>query len=193
MDSPYWKGPLPGVDVQRRLPVENVPGASRTAFRGQPKSVRLQPGIRVRLAPGMLFGISPESCSASPRNTVRLAPEYAPITRRWGICFRSTQRYTVWTLTPRYTAASRTVSGSSAGRSANPRPLPPGELRWGRCFGFMPICKPCSGFTPKLYRRPSKMGIAAVAHRKWPQPPRSYPAAWRDGSNPPPVSADLVP
>src|ERR1019366_8423271 len=77
MDSPYWKVPLPGVDVQRRLPVENVPGASRTAFRGQPKSVRLQPGIRVRLAPGMLFGISPESCSASPRNAVRLAPEYA--------------------------------------------------------------------------------------------------------------------
>src|SRR5216684_4121381 len=77
MDSPYWKGPLPGVDVQRRLPVENVPGASRTGFRGQPKSVRLQPGIHVRLHPGMLFGISPESCSASPRNAVRLAPEYA--------------------------------------------------------------------------------------------------------------------
>src|ERR1019366_8665946 len=78
MDSPYWKGPLPGVDVQRRLPVENIPGASRTAFRGRPKSVRLQPGIRVRLQPGMVFGISPESCSASARNAVRLAPEYAP-------------------------------------------------------------------------------------------------------------------
>src|ERR1035438_767963 len=77
MDSPYWKGPLPGVDVQRRLPVENIPGASRTAFRGRPKSVRLRPGIRVRLQPGMVFGISPESCSASPRNAVRLAPEYA--------------------------------------------------------------------------------------------------------------------
>jgi hypothetical protein len=25
----------------------------------------------------MMFGISPESCSASPRNAVRLAPEYA--------------------------------------------------------------------------------------------------------------------
>src|ERR1019366_8017950 len=78
MDSPYWKGPLPGVDVQRRLPVENIPGASRTAFRGRPKSVRLRPGIRVRLQPGIVFGISPESCSASPRNAVRLAPEYAP-------------------------------------------------------------------------------------------------------------------
>src|ERR1017187_5730404 len=77
MDSPYWKGPLPGVDVQRRLPVENIPGASRTAFRGRPKSVRLRPGIRVQLQPGMVFGISPESCSASPRNAVRLAPEYA--------------------------------------------------------------------------------------------------------------------
>src|ERR1022692_1384437 len=84
MDSPYWKGPLPGVDVQRRLPVENVPGASRTAFRGEPKSVRLQPGIRVRLAPGMLFGISPESCSASPRNAVRLTPEYALFEGRSG-------------------------------------------------------------------------------------------------------------
>src|ERR1039457_3356563 len=77
MDSPYWKGPLPGVDVQRRLPGENIPGASRTAFRGRPESVRLRPGIRVRLQPGMVFGISPESCSASPRNAVRLAPEYA--------------------------------------------------------------------------------------------------------------------
>jgi Phage integrase family len=27
----------------------------------------------------MLFGISPESCSASPRNAVRLAPEYARV------------------------------------------------------------------------------------------------------------------
>src|SRR4030095_431527 len=58
MDSPYWKGPFPGVDVQRRLRVENVPGVSRTAFRGQPKSVRLQPGI--------LFGFTPERCSACP-------------------------------------------------------------------------------------------------------------------------------
>src|ERR1039458_1202173 len=82
MDSPYWKGPLPGVDVQRRLPVENMPGASRTAFRGRPKSVRLRPGIRVRLQPGMVFGISPESCSASPRNAVRLAPEYANAVER---------------------------------------------------------------------------------------------------------------
>jgi hypothetical protein len=37
-----------------------------------------------------------------------------PITRRWGICFRSTQRYTVCGLTPRYVAAARTVSGSSS-------------------------------------------------------------------------------
>src|SRR5579863_5940242 len=37
-----------------------------------------------------------------------------PITRRWGICFRSTQRYTVGGLTARYTAASRTLSGSSS-------------------------------------------------------------------------------
>src|SRR5580700_11101506 len=37
-----------------------------------------------------------------------------PITRRWGICFRSTQRYTVCGLTPRKMAASRTRSGSSS-------------------------------------------------------------------------------
>ena len=34
----------------------------------------------------------------------------------------------------------------------------------------MPICKASSGFTPKLYRRPSKVGIAAVAQRTWPHP-----------------------
>src|SRR5208282_6842236 len=39
---------------------------------------------------------------------------FRPITRRWGICFRSTQRYTVCALTPRYLAASRTVSGHSS-------------------------------------------------------------------------------
>src|SRR6266481_101738 len=36
-----------------------------------------------------------------------------PITRRWGICFRSTQRYTVCGLTPRKLAASGTVQGCS--------------------------------------------------------------------------------
>src|SRR5262249_30178431 len=39
---------------------------------------------------------------------------FRPITRRWGICFRSTQRYTVCTLTPRKRAASSTLMGSSA-------------------------------------------------------------------------------
>src|ERR1017187_6477815 len=96
MGSPYWKGPLPGVDVQRRLPVENIPGASRTAFRGRPKSVRLRPGIRVRLQPGMVFGISPESCSASPRNAVRLVPEYAGVfgARDGVICGSRRRSYT---------------------------------------------------------------------------------------------------
>src|SRR5262252_2110185 len=41
-------------------------------------------------------------------------PDVPPITRRWGICFRSTQRYTVCGLTPKYVAASRTVRGSSS-------------------------------------------------------------------------------
>src|SRR4029077_15388976 len=39
---------------------------------------------------------------------------FRPITRRWGICFRSTQRYAVCGLTPRNLAASRTVNGRSS-------------------------------------------------------------------------------
>ena len=35
---------------------------------------------------------------------------FRPMTRRWGPCLRSTQRYTVWGLTPRNRTASRTVS-----------------------------------------------------------------------------------
>src|ERR1035437_8533215 len=53
MDSPYWKGPFPGVDVQRRYLWKT--------FRGKPNSI-----------PG-----SARKCSASARNPVRLAPEYA--------------------------------------------------------------------------------------------------------------------
>jgi hypothetical protein len=58
------------VKVPRLVPVPLVAysGASRTAFRGRPKGVRLRPGIPVRLQPGMLFGL--------PRNTpmARIAP-----------------------------------------------------------------------------------------------------------------------
>jgi len=77
---------------------------------------------------------------------------FRPITRRWGICFRSTQRYTVWTLTPRYTAASRTVSGRSLGASTIPSALPPAprELISGRFFEFMPICTAFAAFTTKV-------------------------------------------
>ena len=66
MDSPYGKGLLPGVDVQRRLPVENVPGqaeqhsgVSQKVFGFSPESV---------------FAFSPECCSESARNPVRLHP-----------------------------------------------------------------------------------------------------------------------
>ena len=61
-----------------------------------------------------------------------------PITRRWGICFRSTQRYTVWMLTPKYTAASRTVSGSSSGRresyGASAGAMVLGEVLWTHAY-----------------------------------------------------------
>jgi hypothetical protein len=69
MDSPYWKGPLPGVDVQRRLPVET--------FRAQAEQ---HSGVSQKVfgfSPESVFALRPECCSASPRNAVRLAPEYA--------------------------------------------------------------------------------------------------------------------
>src|SRR5450759_5059022 len=76
MDSPYWKGPLPGVDVQRRYlwktfrgKPNSIPGSARKCSASARNPVRLQPGI--------LFGFTPECCSASARNPVRLAPEYA--------------------------------------------------------------------------------------------------------------------
>src|ERR1035437_8038431 len=65
MDSPYWKGPLPGVDVQRRYLWKT--------FRGKPNRIpgsarKCSASARnpVRLHPGMLFGFSPESCSTCP-------------------------------------------------------------------------------------------------------------------------------
>ena len=42
---------------------------------------------------------------------------FRPITRRWGICFRSHQRYTVCAETPRYSAACFTVNGYSPTKS----------------------------------------------------------------------------
>src|SRR5665647_3321315 len=80
MDSPYWKGPLPGVDVQRRYLWKT--------FRGKPNSIpgsarKCSASARnpVRLHPGMLFGFSPESCSTCPgmlfglpRNTHKRIP-----------------------------------------------------------------------------------------------------------------------
>src|SRR5664280_2525540 len=87
MDSPYWKGPLPGVDVQRRYLWKT--------FRGKPNSIpgsarKCSASARnpVRLHPGMLFGFSPESCSTCPgmlfglpRNT-HAADALNPIRRR---------------------------------------------------------------------------------------------------------------
>jgi hypothetical protein len=48
---------------------------SRTQFRDRPETVRLHPGTRVHLHPGILFGITPEHRSESSRNRVRLAPD----------------------------------------------------------------------------------------------------------------------
>src|SRR4030095_7740022 len=42
---------------------------------GPPENRSASARIPVRLQPGILFGINAESCSASPRNRVRLAPD----------------------------------------------------------------------------------------------------------------------
>lgn len=56
-------GHFAGRDVQRHLPVENVPGKSNTIL-GRVKSVQLQPGT--------VFTFIPEWCSESARNLVQL-------------------------------------------------------------------------------------------------------------------------
>jgi hypothetical protein len=63
-----WKGRLPAL-MSNAATCGNHSGVSRTLFRGRPKSVRLPPGI--------LFAFSPESCSGSSRNPVRLHPGIA--------------------------------------------------------------------------------------------------------------------
>jgi hypothetical protein len=45
-------------------------------------------------------------------------------------------------------------------------------LEWGRCFGFMPICKASSRLKPKVCRRRSKAGSVVVAQSTWPAPTR---------------------
>ena len=56
-------GHFAGPDVQRHLPVENVPGKSNT-IPGSAESVQLQSGT--------VFTFIPEWCSESARNTVQL-------------------------------------------------------------------------------------------------------------------------
>src|SRR5580658_5357471 len=60
------------------------------------------------------FSTSCLNCARKGSNSDFKNRMLRPITRKWGICFRSTQRYTVCGLTPKYTAASRTLSGSSS-------------------------------------------------------------------------------
>src|SRR5260370_31105128 len=66
MDSPYWKGPLPGVDVQRRLPVETFRAQAEQHSGGGQKVFGF--------SPESMFALRPESCSESARNPVRLHP-----------------------------------------------------------------------------------------------------------------------
>ena len=74
-----WRVHCAGVMSSAAVPVEIIPGSSRKPFRDRMKTVRLLPGIAVRLPPGILFAFSPEPFSRSPRNPVRLPPESAPI------------------------------------------------------------------------------------------------------------------
>ena len=66
MDSPYWKGPLPGVDVQRRLPVETFRAQAEQHSGGGQKVFGF--------SPESMLALRPESCSESARNPVRLHP-----------------------------------------------------------------------------------------------------------------------
>jgi hypothetical protein len=70
------EGSLCRCDVQRRCAYKNIPGIVK-AIPGSSETVRLPPGIAVRLQPGILFVFTPESFSRSPRNPFRLAPESA--------------------------------------------------------------------------------------------------------------------
>jgi hypothetical protein len=66
IDSPYWQGLLPGVDVQRRYFVGKIPGQAEQ-----------HSGIGQKVfgfTPEFVFAFSPERCSASARNPVRLHP-----------------------------------------------------------------------------------------------------------------------
>jgi hypothetical protein len=54
-DSSHWEGSRTGGDVQRRPPVENIPGQAEQRSAAARK----------------LFGFGPESCSPSARNPVR--------------------------------------------------------------------------------------------------------------------------
>jgi hypothetical protein len=56
-------GHFAGCSVQRRLPVENIPGKSNT-IPGLLKKCSASARNRVHLHPGMLFRINPECCSA---------------------------------------------------------------------------------------------------------------------------------
>jgi hypothetical protein len=56
---------------------ETDSGMKVNAIPGLPQSVRLQPGIRVHIRPGIAFGIIPERRSPCVQNPVHLAPEYA--------------------------------------------------------------------------------------------------------------------
>src|SRR5436190_9920492 len=74
MSPPFWKGPLPALNVQRhylwksfRTKSNTIPELAEKCSASARNPVRLHPGI--------VFDINPERCSASPRKPVRLGPE----------------------------------------------------------------------------------------------------------------------
>jgi len=79
-------------DVQRRLPVEIIPGIAKGHSGLQRKLVRLRAGITVRLQPGILFVFTPESFSAFTPESCSPCPESAaaPLLVRVGLPFTST-------------------------------------------------------------------------------------------------------
>ena len=76
-------------DVQRRNGLWKLFRTNSNAIPDRANAVRLPAGITVRFQPGIVFAISSERCSRSPRNPVRLRPESADSDRYGMLVFQA--------------------------------------------------------------------------------------------------------
>ena len=77
----------------------------------RPRQVRYQAALRPDYA--SFFDFKPLPALPTLSRQLKSGQKRSDRGKTVTICLRSTQRYTVWMLTPKYTAASRTVNGSS--------------------------------------------------------------------------------